>query len=70
MLKNDNDEKILHEQQKYKKHCEFCGHIISFYSFEKDRKCCNHCGKFNYRNDFIKFQYKLKEKGVKIEKWV
>lgn len=63
-----DDSKILNEQAKYKKYCEYCGHTISFYFFEKDRKCCSHCGKYNYKNDFIKFKYKLKEKGLRLEK--
>lgn len=62
------DSKIFKEQAKHRKHCDFCGHTLTFYAFEKDRKCCNYCGYFNYRNDFIKFKYKLKEMGLKIEK--
>ena len=62
------DFKLSNEKSKFHRHCEYCGHTISFYFFEKDRKCCDHCGKYNYRNDFIKFKYKLKEKGLKIEK--
>ena len=31
------------------------------YSFEKDKKLCNHCGKYNYKNDAIKFKYCLSE---------
>ena len=62
------DSKIFTEQSKFKKNCEFCGHTLSFYAFEKDRKCCSHCGRFNYKNDFIKLKYKLREKGIKIEK--
>jgi len=62
------DTKLLKEQSKHQKHCEFCGHTISFYFYEKDRKCCRHCGRFNYRNEFVKFKYKLMEKGLKVEK--
>ena len=64
------DSKVLNEQSKYKKHCANCGHTLSFYSYEKDRKCCNFCGTFNYKNDLIKFKYKLREKGVKVQKCV
>lgn len=63
-----HDTKLFKEMAKHKKHCEFCGHTISFYFFEPERKCCRFCGRFNYRNDFIKFKYKLREKGLKVEK--
>lgn len=64
------DQKLIEEQAKNKKYCEYCGHTLTFYAFEKDRKVCSFCGYFNYRNDFIKFKYKLKEKGVRVEKCV
>lgn len=63
------DSKIFKEQANHKKYCEFCGHTLTFYAFEKDRKCCSFCGNFNYRNEFIKFKYRLSTKGVKINKW-
>lgn len=62
------DSKLFREQVDNSKHCEYCGHTLTFYFFENDRKCCKFCGRYNYRNDFIKFKYKLKEKGLKIEK--
>lgn len=64
------DSKVLTEQSKFKKYCTNCGHTLSFYAFEKDRKCCYHCGTYNYKNDFVKFKYKLIEKGVKVQKCV
>lgn len=64
------DTKILKEQAKYKKHCTNCGHTMTFFIYEKDRKCCSYCGTFNYKNDLIKFKYKLMEKGVKVQKCV
>ena len=63
MNKYIEDSKIFSEKAKYKKYCEYCGHTLSFYFFEKDRKCCDHCGRYNYKNDLIKFKYKLREKG-------
>ena len=56
----ERDIKLREEQKKYEKYCEFCGHTMSFYAFEKDRKLCNYCGRFNYRNKRVEFEYKLK----------
>ena len=58
---NKEIKKLEDEKRKYQKYCEFCGHTMSFYSFEKDKKLCNHCGKYNYKNDAIKFKYCLSE---------
>ena len=41
---NKEIKKLEDEKRKYQKYCEFCGHTMSFYSFEKDKKLCNHCG--------------------------
>ena len=60
-MNNKEIEKLEDEKRKYQKYCEFCGHTMSFYSFEKDKKLCNHCGKYNYKNDAIKFKYCLSE---------
>ena len=51
------DSRVLTEQAKFKKKCEICGHTLSFYAFEKDRKCCYHCGTYNYKNDPILLFY-------------
>lgn len=51
--------KLENEKQKYKKKCEYCGHTISFYAFESDKKVCSYCGRYNYRNEFIKFKSRL-----------
>lgn len=62
-MNNFKHEKILNDRKiKNTKHCDFCGHTISFYSFEPDKKLCNHCGNYNYRNDEIKFKDKLLNK--------
>lgn len=61
MMTDREIHKLESIKQNYKKKCEFCGHTISFYAFENDKKICNYCGKYNYRNDLIKFKIKLKE---------
>ena len=53
------DMKLRSEQMKFEKYCEFCGHTMTFYAFEKDRKVCKHCGRFNYKNKRVEFKYKL-----------
>lgn len=68
MARFNADRKLYNELTNNSKHCEFCGHTITFYFFEKDRKVCKYCGRFNYRNDFVKFKYKLEEKGLRVEK--
>ena len=61
------DKKLASVQTDYKKHCKFCGHSISFYAFEPDRKLCSYCGRYNYRNDLIKFKELLNKKKREIE---
>lgn len=61
------DTRLATEQAKCKKRCEYCGHTISFYAFEKDKKICSHCGIYNYRNDLIKFKDLLNKKKREVE---
>lgn len=55
-MKIKKDMKMASEQAKYKKYCQFCGHTISFYAFEPDKKLCSWCGKYNYRNGLVEFK--------------
>lgn len=52
---------------KNQKHCDYCGHTISFYAFEPDTKICNHCQHLNYRNDLVMFKDKLNKKMKEVE---
>ena len=61
------DTKLATEQSKFKRHCEHCGHTISFYAFEKDKKICGWCGYYNYKNDFIKFKELFSKKKREVE---
>lgn len=63
----EDDIKIAEEQSKYKKHCKFCGHTISFYAFESDKKLCSWCKKYNYRNKKVEFRELLLKKKREIE---
>jgi hypothetical protein len=62
------DSILMSEQAKHKKHCEYCGHTISFYAFEPTKKLCDWCGRYNYKNELVKFKYllnkKMKEVGL------
>lgn len=61
------DSKLASEQLKYKKNCKFCGHTISFYAFESDRKLCSWCGRFNYKNELVEFKELFRIKKNKVE---
>lgn len=65
MKKSTDYVEILDDKKrKNRTYCEYCGHTISFYAFEGDRKLCNYCHRYNYRNDKIKFRYLLKKKLI------
>lgn len=61
------DIKIANEQRKNHKYCEYCGHTMTFYAFEKDRKLCSFCGRYNYKNDLVKFRYNLMKTKRRME---
>lgn len=67
-MTNKDITKLENEKMKYKKYCEFCGHTISFYAFERDKKVCNHCGRYNYRNNLVKFKDILNKSIMKFER--
>lgn len=54
------DSKMLNIKLENSKLCKYCGHRITFYAFEKNKKICSHCGRFNYKNDLIEFKEKMK----------
>lgn len=49
-------------ENNFKYYCEYCGHTISFYAFEPEKKLCYWCGNYNYKTDFAKFKDKLNKK--------
>lgn len=61
------DTKLATEQFKYKKYCKYCGHTMSFYAFEKERKLCSWCKRYNYRNEKVEFRELLLKKKREIE---
>ena len=48
-------------------YCEYCGHTITFYAFEPDKKLCSWCGKYNYRNEKAEFRELLQRKIKEVE---
>lgn len=66
-IRMEEDIKIASEQSKNKKHCKYCGHTISFYAFEKERKLCDWCGRFNYKNELVEFKHILEKKKKEVE---
>ena len=62
----EDDLKLANEKAKYRKYCEFCHHTMTFYAFEPDKKLCNWCGRYNYRNDLIKFKSLLSKKKKEV----
>ena len=60
-------QKLDRERAKHRRYCEYCHHTMYFYPFEKDKKICSHCGRYNYKNDLSKFKDKLNSK-IRIEK--
>ena len=61
------DTKLASEQLKYKKYCRYCGHTMTFYAYEKDKKLCTWCGKYNYRNGLVEFKELFKQKKREVE---
>ena len=55
-------------KKNFLKYCGNCGHTISFYAFEPNKKVCNWCGVINYKSEIDKFkcifQEKIKEVNV------
>ena len=59
-------DKLINDKCKRHKYCEHCGHTMTFYAFEPDRKICSWCGRYNYRNDLVKFKYLLSSEMKKV----
>ena len=56
------DSKLASIQRKYKKYCKVCGHTMTFFAFEPDKKLCSWCGYYNYRNGLVEFKEVLNKK--------
>ena len=66
-VKMNKDIKLAEEQLKYKKYCRICGHTMSFYAFEPDKKLCSWCGHYNYKNGLVEFKYLLEKERKRIK---
>lgn len=59
-MKFADDIKLENAKRQMSKYCEYCHHTMTFYAYEKDKKVCSWCGRYNYRNDKIKFKTLLR----------
>ena len=67
-VKMKDDIKLASIQRKYKKYCKFCGHTLTFFTFEPDKKLCSHCGRYNYRDGKSEFKDLFTKKRKEKEK--
>lgn len=65
-MKFKEDSKLATIQRKFKKYCKYCGHTITFFAFEPDKKICTWCGFYNYRNGLVEFKDLLNKKMRRI----
>lgn len=63
-----NIKKIENVRIRNHKYCEYCGHTMTFYAFEPDKKCCDWCGRYNYRDEAAKFKDLLCIERRKVER--
>lgn len=66
-MKIKEDTKLATELRKNHKYCKFCGHTLTFYAFEPDRKLCSWCGYYNYKNGLVEFKYLLEKERKRIK---
>lgn len=48
-------------------YCEYCGHTITFYAFEPEKKVCNFCGRMNFKNEKARFKHLFFKKRREIK---
>ena len=68
-IKSEDDRrfnKLSEAAQMQKIRCPHCGTKIVV-TFFLDKKICNVCGYYVYRNKYLEFKENLKRKGVKID---
>ena len=59
----DDDEKKVKIAKDDSAYCENCGHTQRLWGEEK--YICRYCGTMVFRNDKVKFKYRLKEKMIR-----
>ncbi len=62
----EQDSKRLKELSKIKYKCK-CSHTVTIPVFV-DRNKCSYCGNFVYKDDRIRFKYKLAEAIIKLRR--
>lgn len=51
-------EKLDEEKTENRIYCKNCGHALNI-SHQRDKRICNHCGKYVFREDKEEFKYRL-----------
>ena len=51
------ENKLQDAKRSMKRRCPTCQHLVSFYAFERDKKCCVYCGTLLFRNEKIAKQH-------------
>lgn len=65
----DSFDRLWRDKQKMQRKCPHCHCTISFYEFEKkDKKLCENCNRYVFRDDRKRFEYRLKEQMLKRER--
>lgn len=56
------DSVLANEKRKMKTECPNCRHLINFYAFEHvDKKLCDYCRLYVFKNKKIEFEYRMKQ---------
>lgn len=62
------DSVLANEKRKMKVRCSHCKHLISFFAFEKvNKKLCDYCHNYVFKDKKTEFEYRLKERLKKKE---
>lgn len=57
----NRDSRMLQAFSDLSQKCKHCGHTVHFYSFEKEKKICNWCKNYIYKDEKIEFLEKMKK---------
>lgn len=61
-----NFDKLWDAKKRGLKKCPHCQCTVAFFKFEKkDKKLCENCNRYVFKDDKTKFKYRLKEKMLK-----
>lgn len=61
-LNNKEIETLYNNKEKLRHYCPNCGHTVTVC---KDKKICNHCRNYVFKDERTQFEYRLKENLLK-----